>query len=100
MGEKKKRPRKVDGNDVQAGDGEHKFYQGPAQVKLRDDIQLIESIDVTGYEDIIRNNKDTTVYIIEFVIKGKRLGTKRSYSEFEALRKNVTNKILWQFYCF
>jgi len=87
LGEKKRKPKKA--NNILDGDGEHKFYQGPAQVKLREDIHLIESIDVTGFEDIIRLNKETTVYIIEFVIKGKRLGTKRSYSEFEALRKNI-----------
>jgi len=83
-----------------AGDGEHKFYQGSAQVRLREDIHLIESIDVTDYEDIIRLNKETTVYIIEFVIKGKRMGTKRSYSEFEALRKNVMHKFLGSFNTF
>jgi len=62
---------------------------GSSNVNLRQDIGFIQNPSVTGYEDIIRDTKLTTVYLIEYQIKGLQFATKRSYSEFEALRKNI-----------
>lgn len=59
------------------------------QVSLREDIRLIESIVVRGYEEIIRSDKKTMTYLIDYVLKGQQFSTKRSYSEFVGLRKDV-----------
>ena len=61
------------------------------QVNLKDDIRLIESIVVRGYEEIIRADKKTMTYLIDYVLKGQQFTTKRSYSEFINLRKEVNN---------
>ncbi len=62
---------------------------GPSNVNLKQDIGLIQDVNVTDSEEIIRDTKLTTVYVIEYHIRGLQFMTKRSYSEFEALRKNV-----------
>lgn len=59
------------------------------QVNLKDDIRLIESITVRGYEEIIRSDKKTMIYLIDYILKGQQFSTKRSYSEFINLRKDV-----------
>ena len=58
-------------------------------MNLKHDIGYIQNTHVSGHEEIIRDTKLTTVYIIDYHIKGLQFVTKRSYSEFEALRKNV-----------
>jgi len=59
------------------------------QFDLRDEINNIDSIGVIRHEDTMRFDKPTIVYIIEYYIKGHRFITKRSYSEFLYLYKEV-----------
>jgi len=66
---------------------------GPSNVNLKQDIGFIQDVNVTDSEEIIRDTKLTTVYVIEYHIRGLQFMTKRSYSEFEALRKNIKKMI-------
>ena len=60
------------------------------ELHLAEDVRNIENIEVKNYEEIIRNDKKTTVYTIEYIIRGYTFKTKRSYSEFEALKLHVS----------
>jgi hypothetical protein len=51
---------------------------------------LIDSIDVIGHEEIVRLDKKTIVFIVEFTIKDQKFQTKRSYNEFKNLHKDIS----------
>ena len=73
-----------------------KLLTGPSmQVNLKEDIRLIESVEVKTFEEIRRFDKPTIVYTINYVIKGQQFSTKRSYSEFIELREEVINRKIW-----
>jgi len=59
---------------------------------LRVDVAAIESIEITGSEEIIRFDKKTIVYTIEYYIRGQHCWTRRSYSEFAYLVSEI-NKV-------
>jgi hypothetical protein len=56
---------------------------------LKNDVGNIESIEVVGVEEIIRFDKKTSAYQIEFYINKERFFTKRSYNEFKSLYKDI-----------
>ena len=59
------------------------------QIDLREEVGNIESIAVVKSEDTMRFDKETILYVIEYYIRGKKFATKRSYSEFLHLWKEV-----------
>ena len=62
------------------------------QYNLREEIVNIENISVTKNEETIRFDKPTVVYVIEYYIRGHRFVSKRSYSEFLYLYKEVKHE--------
>ena len=56
---------------------------------MKNEVGNIESIEVVGVEEIIRLDKKTIVYQIEFYIRKERFLTKRSYNEFKNLYKEI-----------
>lgn len=59
------------------------------QINLKDEINNVDLISVINFEDTMRFDKQTILYIIEYYIKGHRFITKRSYSEFLYLWKEI-----------
>lgn len=53
----------------------------------------IENIAVVGHEDTMRFDKQTILYKIEFYIRGQKVVTKRSNSEFRYLYSEVSYKM-------
>jgi hypothetical protein len=64
------------------------FYTEPVDIK--NDINSIESIDVTAFKEVIRDDKPTMVYVIEFFIKKQNFEAERSYNEFKSIYDEVT----------
>lgn len=63
-----------------------------AQYNLREEITNIENIAVTHHEETIRFDKATVVYVIEYYIRGHKFTSRRSYSEFLYLYKEIKNE--------
>lgn len=63
--------------------------QQPAQIDLKEEIQNIEDIHVIKTEDVMRGDKLKTLYVIVYHIRGQKFVTKRSYSEFDNLYKEI-----------
>jgi hypothetical protein len=49
----------------------------------------IDKVQISGFEEVIRFDKKTIVYVIEYYIRGIKFITKRSYSEFVFLNKEI-----------
>jgi len=62
------------------------------QYNLREEITNIENISVTHHEETIRFDKPTVVYVIEYFIRGHKFTSRRSYSEFLYLFKELKNE--------
>jgi hypothetical protein len=58
-------------------------------VNLKDNMDNLSKIDVIKFEEIMRDNKKTTVFVIEYWINGIQLSTKRSFSEFAQFYKDL-----------
>jgi len=68
----------------------HEEFSKPTIFVTQENINRIEKIDVLRWEEVMRANKNTTVYVIELWISGQLLSTKRSFSEFTILHKELT----------
>lgn len=89
----------MEGDDRRQKQGDKKntskmLASSSMHVNLKEDVKLIESIEVKTFEEIRRFDKPTIIYTINYVIKGQQFSTKRSYSEFVELRQEVRNQIL------
>ena len=56
---------------------------------VKPDANEITDIKIVEDEEATRNNKRTTIYVIEYYIDGQRYITKRSYSEFRYMYKQI-----------
>lgn len=80
---------KIEDNEIIRASNLVRASSQPAQINLKEDVQNIEDIQIITFEEIMRNDKPTVLYVIVYHIKGQKFVTKRSYSEFDNLYKEV-----------